>query len=130
MGKDTVHKFNDEESLSDFINGSSFVVVNFTSRESIQTNQINSTFTELSKKHPYVRFIQLDKDEMSKTFREWEVSKIPTFMFINTTDETRNHTCMNSDDLIKEVEAFSEEASGKDKWSIMKSAGNQYTQLT
>ncbi|KAJ2475521.1 hypothetical protein IWW56_005383 [Coemansia sp. RSA 2131] len=110
MSEDTVLKFKDEELLRDLVDSNNFVVVNFTSWESIQTNQMNSMFTKLSKKHPKIKFAQIVKDEMPKTFHEWEVSKIPVVKFFNSMDNGCSDTCSNSDDLIKKVEAFSKQA--------------------
>ncbi|KAJ2122772.1 hypothetical protein IW147_003182 [Coemansia sp. RSA 720] len=75
MSATTVHTFKDAESFNDFIRSYKYVVVNFSSKESIQTNQMNSTFTKLSKKHSNVKFGQIVKDKMGNIFEEWEVEE-------------------------------------------------------
>ncbi|KAJ2543281.1 hypothetical protein GGF49_002167 [Coemansia sp. RSA 1853] len=75
MSATTVHTFKDAESFNNFIRSYKYVVVNFSSKESIQTNQMNSTFTKLSKKHSNVKFGQIVKDEMGNIFEEWEVEE-------------------------------------------------------
>ncbi|KAJ2474140.1 hypothetical protein IWW56_005882 [Coemansia sp. RSA 2131] len=105
-----IHKCKDEQSLNELFTNNDFLVVNFGSKKSKQSIPISSTFAELSRNHSKVKFIYIDKDEMPETFDKSGVWKIPTFMFLCDLDDIRMYDDISSDDLIKKVEEFSEQA--------------------
>ncbi|KAJ2481923.1 hypothetical protein IWW56_001416 [Coemansia sp. RSA 2131] len=116
MAKDRIHKFYDGQTFRDFMVENAYVVINFTSRESIKTNDINSVFTELSDYYPKVKFIQLVKEEILETFNDEEVSEVPTFKFSINNDYPVVHTRIKSGDLFEKIRAFSKKAEADERY--------------
>ncbi|KAJ2475852.1 hypothetical protein IWW56_005222 [Coemansia sp. RSA 2131] len=110
MARDQVYKFKDEQSFRNFITNNEFVVVNFTSTESRESIEINSTFSNLSWEHPKVKFVQVVDEEAPMIFRAWEVSGIPSFMFFYNKDNKECVDCYGSDNLAIKVRMFSKQA--------------------
>ncbi|KAJ2666436.1 thioredoxin trx1 [Coemansia sp. RSA 1199] len=92
MDTPTVHKLKDEQSFNDFIAKNKFVAINFSSKRIRESILINPTFTELSKEHPEIKFVQLDVDEMHEMHEIdniaeiYKVSEIPTFRFLHDSE--------------------------------------------
>ncbi|KAJ2480327.1 hypothetical protein IWW56_002519 [Coemansia sp. RSA 2131] len=110
QAKITVHKIKDEQLLNELFANNNFLVINFCSTRGNSCFQTNLTFAQLSKKHPKVKFIQLDIYEMSDIFNKSGVVKTPAFMFLCDLDDIRLYYDFNSHYLTMRVEAFSKQA--------------------
>ncbi|KAJ2123851.1 glycerol ether metabolic process [Coemansia sp. RSA 720] len=111
MSEDTVHKFNDEQSFNDFIKNNEYVVIFFTATWSGPSNMISPMFTNLSEKHPEVKFVKIDIDELEELSQTYGAKTLPTFKLLHNSAVVDGCVGANPNELVSKVRMFSDQAS-------------------
>ncbi|XP_058479500.1 thioredoxin-like [Solea solea] len=89
--------------------GDKVVVVDFTATWCSPCKMIAPIFEELAEKYTNMVFLKVDMDEAEDVGEEYNVTSMPTFIFIKNTKELERFCGANGDKLKAKVEEFSKQ---------------------
>ncbi|KAL3677613.1 hypothetical protein R1sor_027561 [Riccia sorocarpa] len=95
-----------EEKLQEAQNTHRIVVVDFTATWCGPCRIMSPVFVELSKKHPNLIFLKVDVDKLQEVASRWEVTAMPTFIYIKDNKVADKIVGANKDELERKSLAF------------------------
>ncbi|NP_001279353.1 glutaredoxin 3 [Callorhinchus milii] len=88
----------------------SLVVIYFCASWSPQYTQMNEVTIELAKEHPQVTFVKLEAEALPEVSERYEISSVPTFLFIKNHEKIDRVDGAHAPDLTKKVQRYGETA--------------------